>query len=169
MHAFSNLANGLIARFFMTMLPCFVTYKIVIAVISNNIPGEPFYGYMWADWLKWIVDWREFLYIALAVLIVFCIGFVILKKLSNTLLVCWSGLLGLYVALLSYNFIVPALEHAMDSIIAFGTNRLVDTVLGILGLVLLLVAPLVLAWLLGMLGRWIKNRGKNVEKGSYLE
>ena len=158
-HFQSSLIARLIVRFLMTMLPCFVSYKVFVAVISDLIPGQPFYGYRWTDWLIWSFNWRECLFITIVSVLFFCIGYVIFKRLSNYQLICWGGLLGIYVALYSYDFIVPAFEHAMDLIIPFGRNKLMDTFLGVLGLILLLIVPLALAWLIGALGCRFKKGG----------
>lgn len=143
----------LIIRLLTVSLSSFFAFKGFVAIISDEIPAQPFYGYKYTNWMAWIIDWRELLVILLVTIFFFGLGHFILRKLSNILLAFWGGFLGIYIALVSYDFVVTKIESVMEYIIPFGKNKFADTVLGLLGIVFILLIPLLLAWMLAAISR----------------
>lgn len=41
-------------RLGLAVAPAFVSYKAIIAAVSNRIPGQPFYGFTARDWVGWV-------------------------------------------------------------------------------------------------------------------
>jgi hypothetical protein len=153
----------------MAILPCFVAFKTLIGVYEypDSYSGEPLNRYTAAQWWSWIVDWHDIATVALVTTVFFAIGFKLFRRLPGILVVLWGCLLGTYAALVLLDMVIPAFDRIGDwGFQLLGEHKFVEKVIGIVEIALVLAAPLSVAWLLGLLDRWLQKPSPHDKTGN---
>jgi hypothetical protein len=141
-------------RLLLAVVSSVIAHKLVVVASADAIPGQPFYGYTFSEWLSWITLPSESLYVLVMTLFFYAAAFLAVKRLTKLQLSIWGIFLGLYTAWMFSPFDYSStLERGVERLLPVdiggaGTVAIACAMLGLLAVVI----PLALSWLIGGVG-----------------
>ena len=110
-------------RLLLAVVSSVIAYKLAVVVGADAIPGQPFYGYTFSEWLSWITLPNESLYVLVMTLFFYAAAFLAVRRLTKLQLSIWGILLGLYTAWMFSPFDYSStLERSVERLLPVDTG-----------------------------------------------
>lgn len=121
-----------------------VASKVTVAAFAARIPGQPFHGFEFRDWVLWIVRPSEVGFVLAILLVEYGLLYFVTSRLSIGRLIGWGAVMGSYVAITLFPF--DLLARVDDLPVQYWPRGLVGAALELM--VFFFIVPLVFALLL---------------------
>lgn len=136
-------------RYLAVFIPAFLGYKILVFTLHDKIPCQCI-DYDLVEWIMWIINLNDIVYMSLATGFYYFVGFLIIRKMTKTKLYLWGALLGVYLGIVFYPFSYwSSVELNLDKIFPIPKGCLLEVLTIIYYVVtIVLLFPLISAWLI---------------------